>query len=82
MSEGRRDIVAYINFVVAFDSVSHRFLDHTLEKTKVIQKTHVMFRAIYKAAAVAARIRIRGADSMYTFSKSFNSVWGIQGRRY
>ena len=68
-------VITYIDFAAAFDSVSHRFLDHALEKAKASRKTRAMFRAIYKAAAGAARIR--GVDGKYTFSKTFDIARGV-----
>ena len=71
----KKCVVTFIDFAAAFDSVSHRFLDHALKKAKASRKTRAMFREIYKAAAGAARIK--GPDGQFTFSKTFNIERGV-----
>ena len=68
-------VITYIDFAAAFDSISHRFLDQALAKARASRKTRAMFRAIYKAAEGAARLR--GADGKFTFSKTFDVLRGV-----
>ena len=65
----KKCIVTYIDFAAAFDSVSHVFLDHALQKAKASRKTGALFREIYRAAQGAARVK--GVDGQLTFSKTF-----------
>ena len=46
-------MITYIDFDVPCDSVSHKFLDLSLAKTKSSRKTRSLFRSIYPAAQVA-----------------------------
>ena len=68
-------VVTYIDFAAAFDSISHRFLDEALAAARASRKTRAMFRAIYKAAQGAARLR--GADGKFTFSQAFDISRGV-----
>ena len=67
--------VTFIDFEAAFDSVSHKYLDKALEKAGASRKTRAIFRAIYKAAQGAARIR--GVDGKIHYSKWFDIQRGV-----
>ena len=47
----------FINFAAAFDSVSHKYLDNTLENAGVNRKTRVTFRTIYSVTQGAAYVQ-------------------------
>ena len=53
----KKCLVTFIDFAAAFDSVSHRYLDHALGEAQASRKTRAMFRAIYAAAQGAARVK-------------------------
>ena len=51
LARGDEMIAVYIDYVAAFDSVSHKFIDSALEKAKASNKSRAMFRAMYAQAA-------------------------------
>ena len=53
-------MITYIDFVAAFDSVSHRFLDESMEEAKCRFKTRAIFRAIYRSATAQVRVQPPG----------------------
>ena len=67
--------MTFIDFVTAFDSVSHKFLDHALQKAGATRKTRVLFRAIYAAAEGA--VRLNNKDDEISLSKFFDIVRGV-----
>ena len=71
----KKCVITFIDFAAAFDSVSHRYLDHALGKARASRKTRAMFRAIYTAAQGAARVK--GADGKFSFSKTFDIARGV-----
>ena len=68
-------VVTYIDYTVAFDSISHKFMDSTLGATGASRKSRAIFRAIYKASTGVARAR--SIDGKYTFSGSFDIRRGV-----
>ena len=55
-----RAVITYIDFVAAFDSVSHRFLDESMAESKCRYKTRAIFRAIYRSATAQVRVQPPG----------------------
>jgi exonuclease III len=53
-------VVTFIDFVAAFDSVSHHFLDEALQDIGASDKSRALFRGIYDVAT--ARIRVPSPD--------------------
>ena len=53
---GNKAVITYIDFVAAFDSISHRFLDEALEEAEASDKSRAIFRAIYKSATAVVRV--------------------------
>ena len=49
-------MITFIDFVAAFDSISHRFLDEALEEAEASDKSRAIFRAIYKSATAVVRV--------------------------
>ena len=68
-------VVTYIDYTAAFDSISHKFMDHTLGEAGASRKSRAIFRAIYRVATGVARAR--GIDGKYTFSGSFDVRRGV-----
>ena len=68
-------VVTFIDFAAAFDSVSHKYIDKALEKAGASRKTRAIFRAIYRAAQGAARIR--SVDGKVYLSKVFDIKRGV-----
>lgn len=60
---------------MAFDSVSHKYIDKALANAGTSRKTRVMFRAIYRAAQGVARIR--SVDGKVHMSKVFDIKRGV-----
>ena len=65
----------FIDYKAAFDSVSHKFVDRSLEKAGVSPKARAMFRAIYKAAA--AFTEVAGADGKKARCEPFDINRGV-----
>ena len=53
-------MITFIDFVAAFDSISHRFLDEALEEAEASDKSRAIFRAIYKSATAVVRVSLPG----------------------
>ena len=65
--------VTYIDFKVAFDSVSHKFIDAALAKAGAKRKTRSIFRAI-SATGVA---KVSGTQGKFIFSDPFDIARGV-----
>ena len=50
-------VITFIDYVAAFDTVSHKFLESALEAAGTSSKVKSIFRAIYRTAP--ARVRVR-----------------------
>ena len=48
--------ITFIDYTVAFDSISHKFMDATLVKASASRKSRAIFRAIYSTATGSTRI--------------------------
>ena len=60
-------MITFIDFVAAFDSISHRFLDEALEEAEASDKSRAIFRAIYKSATAVVRVSPPGGgDKVHT----------------
>ena len=70
--------ITFIDFVAAFDSVGHKFMDEGLKKAGASDASRSMFRALYKNAS--GRIRLRNNDGSHSYSEPFQIRRGcIQG---
>ena len=67
--------MTFIDFVAAFDTVSHKFLDQALTEAGASEKVRGVFRAIYSAAI--AHVRVRDAGGRVSQSKSFPVRRGV-----
>ena len=63
---GKSVALTFVDYSAAFDSVSHKFIDATLERAGASNKIRAMFRAVYLAAT--AFTTVKGPD--YTAVKS------------
>ena len=68
-------IITFIDYVAAFDSVAHRFLDDALGQAGASAKTRAMFRAVYSKAAAVVRVRNRDGSSVN--SRPFSILRGV-----
>ena len=59
--ESRPLIVSFIDYVSAFDTVSHRFLGQALEEAGAEVKIRAVFQAIYESATARVRVRLPGS---------------------
>ena len=75
LSQGKDLIVTFIDYTVAFDSTSHKFLDSSLKAAGASRKTQVIFRAVYAAAQGTARVR--GLDGNHVYSETFEVRRGV-----
>ena len=75
MAEGKALSAVFIDYTAAFDSVSHKFVDQTLEKAGVSNKVRAMYRAVYKAAA--AFTDVAGVDGKKVRSNRFSIERGV-----
>ena len=65
----------FIDYSAAFDSVSHKYLDTTLARGGVSDKTRPMFRAIYNS--VSAYTEVDGIDGQPAKSEIFPVRQGV-----
>eukprot|EP01050_Picozoa_sp_SAG11_P008248 SAG11_NODE_718_length_7584_cov_10.771009_2_plen_464_part_00 len=68
-------VIVFIDFVAAFDSVSHKLLDEALATAGASSKSRAIFRAIYSRAAAAVRVRDRSGEEV--ISPSFMVRRGV-----
>jgi len=68
-------IATFIDFVAAFNTVSHHFLDQAQAEAEVPDKCRAILRAIYESAT--AMVRVTDADGTYVFSKLFPVDRGV-----
>jgi hypothetical protein len=67
--------LTFIDFVSAFDTVSHKFLDVALSEAGASEKARGVFRSIYSAATASVRVRSQGGG--VTRSRSFDVSTGV-----
>ena len=75
IEEDAEVVLTFIDFVSAFDTVSHKFLDEALGKAGVPVKCRAVIRAIYKSATGA--MKVPNADGTYTLSETFPVDRGV-----
>ena len=75
LGRGDTAFIVFIDFVAAFDSVSHKLLDAALHAAGATDKSRAVFRAIYSKASVAVRVRTENGEE--TISRSFNIRRGV-----
>ena len=68
-------MLTFIDFVVAFDSVSHKFLAESLHSAGASVKSGAMFRAIYRKAKARVRVTTQGGEEH--FSSTFPVCRGV-----
>ena len=59
-------VVTFIDFVAAFDSVSHKFLESALFEAGASEKSRSIFKAIYSKAAAAIRVTTAGGTEIFS----------------
>ena len=65
-------VITFIDFVAAFDSVSHKFLDSALFEAGASDKSRAIFRAIYEKASARMRIRTAAGETQYSDTFAVN----------
>ena len=75
LENGHQLFATFIDFSAAFDSLSHKFIDQSLEAAGVSDKTRSMFRAIYRSAT--ARTAVEGIDGETILSDLFPVKRGV-----
>ena len=75
LEQGRELCATFIDYSAAFDSVSHKYIDTTLQAAGASVKTRRMFRAIYEAASAVTRVQ--GTNGSTTYSDSFPIRRGV-----
>jgi exonuclease III len=68
-------VLTFIDFVAAFDSVSHKFLAESLHSAGASVKSRAMFRAIYRKAKARVRVTTQGGEEH--FSSTFPVCRGV-----
>jgi exonuclease III len=68
-------VLTFIDFVSAFDTVSHKFLDEALSEAGASDKVRGVFRTIYSAATARVRVRTQGGEVV--LSRSFDVSRGV-----
>jgi len=69
LEEDNSLILTYLDYVAAFDTVSHKFLDVALGEAGASAKSRSLIRAIYTKATAVVRVRSPSGEEVY--SKSF-----------
>lgn len=75
LAQGKELCATFIDYSAAFDSVSHKFLDATLQEAGASVKTRRMFRAIYQAASAVTKVN--DVDGAVSYSASFPIRRGV-----
>lgn len=75
LEAGKSLYVTFIDYSVAFDSVSHKFLDQALKAAGASNKSRALFRTIYKAAS--ATTKVHGTDGKEIYSDPFQIDRGV-----
>ena len=75
VQSGSMSVTTFIDFVAAFDSVSHHFLDESLGEAGASAKSRAVFRAIYDAAN--AVVRVKDASGKDVLSDPFGVFRGV-----
>jgi len=70
-----RAFIVFIDFVAAFDSVSHKLLDAAMKAAGASDKCRAVFRAIY--AKASAKVRVRSENGEETISRAFGIGRGV-----
>ena len=68
-------VLTFIDFVSAFDTVSHKFLDEALREAGATEKVRGVFRSIYSAATASVRVKPQGGEAV--FSRTFDVSRGV-----
>ena len=72
---GEKLTAVFVDYSSTFDTVSHKFVDTTLQEMGASNKVRAMFRAIYNAAL--AFTTVKGADGQEVKSTSFPIRRGV-----
>ena len=64
LSRGDTAFIVFIDFVAAFDSVSHKLLDTALKAAGATDKSRAVFQAIYSKATAAVRVLRKSVSVM------------------
>ena len=76
LDEGNPLVLTYLDYVAAFDTVSHKFLDEALGEAGASSKMRSLIRAIYSKATAVVRVRsTNGEPDVY--SRSFPIDRGV-----
>eukprot|EP01050_Picozoa_sp_SAG11_P021886 SAG11_NODE_3993_length_2118_cov_2.908866_3_plen_71_part_00 len=57
-------VIVFIDFVVAFDTVSHKLLDEALDTAGASNKSRAIFRAIYNKTVAVVWVRDRSGEEV------------------
>lgn len=75
IGEGSLLVSTFVDYVAAFDSVSHHFLDEAMAEAGGTDKCRMVFRAIYGKAAAVVRVRTSGGEEVV--SDTFSVMRGV-----
>ena len=71
-------MITYIDYTVAFDSISHKFMDETLATAGASTKSRFIFSAVLNYYQVAAGMaRANGTDGNVIYSRTFKVSRGV-----
>jgi exonuclease III/alkylhydroperoxidase family enzyme len=59
-------VITFIDFVAAFDSVSHKFLEAALLEAGASEKSRAMFKAIYSKSTARIRLKTPGGEEVFS----------------
>ena len=75
LEQGKELCITFIDYSAAFDSVSHKYIDTTLQEAGASIKTRRMFRAIYQAASAVTKVN--DTNGKISYSDSFPIRRGV-----
>ena len=75
VDKGSLLVSAFIDYVAAFDSVSHHFLDEAMAEAGGSDKCRMVFRAIYGKATAVVRVQTSGGEE--AVSDAFSITRGV-----
>ena len=74
-----RAFIVFIDFVAAFDSVSHKLLDAAMKAAGASDKCRAVFRAIYAKASAKVRVWSENGEETVSWASGIGRRWfGLQ----
>ena len=76
IKKGERCVITFIDFIAAFDSVSHLFLDEAMGEAMGVSSSAIKCRAIFRAIYNNAQAKVKAMD--FEDEKVYNEAFPIR----